>query len=548
MNTARTKWHAIVIGSGLGGLTAAAYLATNGLKTLVLEKHYVAGGNAHVFRRKQMFEFDVGVHYLGDCGPDGTIPTVLRGVGLESKVEFLEMDPDGFDTLMFPGIEFRVPKGQDHYRERLVATFPDDETGLHRCLDVLQGVASEFAKVKLPVEPEDVPRLMQEAPNFMKWGMRTLGELFDDCGLGQKARAILAAESGTYALPPSRAPVIMQAVLIDHYLKGAYYPLGGGQVLPAHLVDVIRSNGGEVRTRAGVERILVEDGKAAGVRLTTGEEFRAPVVVSNADLKRTFLEMVGEEHLSPQTVARVRQFRMALPLFCVYLGLDIDLSERMPNTNYLYSTSFDTEGLYQDCYEGRVPSELTLFITVASVKDPHTKAIAPEGHSNLQIITMVPADYSLWGIEKGPVSGEKYHRNPVYQSLKQRLTDALVEGAERVIPGIRDHIVWKEAATPISQEHFTFSTGGTSYGIELTVDQFGPNRPSPETEIDGLFLAGASTVFAHGIAGVMRGGVGCASAILGRDLQSEVAAGRVFGDPAKLTGGGPDWDPWQASR
>lgn len=546
--SAQSDWDAIVIGSGLGGLTTAAYLATNGLRTLVLEKHYVAGGNAHVFRRKQMFEFDVGVHYLGDCGPDGTIPTVLRGVGLEGKIEFLEMDPDGFDTLMFPGIEFRVPKGRDRYRERLVATFPDDETGLHRCLDVLQGVASEFAKVKLPVEPEDVPRLMQDAPNFMKWGMRTLGELFDDCGLGQKARAILAAESGTYALPPSRAPVIMQAVLIDHYLKGAYYPKGGGQVLPAHFVDVIRSNGGEVRTRAGVERILVEDGKAAGVRLTTGEEFRAPVVVSNADLKRTFLEMVGEEHLSPQTVARVRQYRMALPLFCVYLGLDIDLSERMPNTNYLYSTSFDTEGLYQDCYEGRVPSELTLFITVASVKDPHTEAIAPEGHSNLQIMTMVPADYSLWGIEKGPASGEKYHRNPAYQSLKQRLTDALVEGAERVIPGIRDHIVWKEAATPISQEHFTFSTGGTSYGIELTVDQFGPNRPSPETEIDGLFLAGASTVFAHGIAGVMRGGVGCASAILGRDLQSEVAAGRVFGDPARLSGGGPDWDPWQASR
>jgi all-trans-retinol 13,14-reductase len=195
-----------------------------------------------------------------------------------------------------------------------------------------------------------------------------------------------------------------------------------------------------------------------------------------------------------------------------------------------------------------VPSELALFITVASVKDPHTKAIAPEGHSNLQIMTLVPADYSLWGVEKGPASGEKYHRNPAYQSLKQRLTDALVEGAERVIPGIRDHIVWKEAATPISQEHFTFSTGGTSYGIELTVDQFGPNRPSPETEIDGLFLAGASTVFAHGIAGVMRGGVGCASAILGRDLQSEVAAGRVFGDRTKLSGGGPDWDPWQASR
>ncbi len=546
--SAQSDWDAIVIGSGLGGLTTAAYLAANGLRTLVLEKHYVAGGNAHVFRRKQMFEFDVGVHYLGDCGPDGSIPTILRGVGLEGKIEFLEMDPDGFDTLMFPGITFRVPKGWDRYRDRLVATFPDDETALHSYLDVLQGVVAEFAKMELPVKPEDAPRLMQEAPNFMKWGMRPLLELFDDCGLGQKARAVLVAESGTYALPPSRVPVILHAALIGHYLKGAYYPKGGGQVLPAHLVDVVRSHGGEVRTRAGVQRILVEDGKAVGVRLATDEELRAPVVVSNADLKRTFLEMVGEEHLSPQTVARMKQYRMALPLFCVYLGLDMDLRERMPNTNYFYYTSFDTEGPYQDCYQGKVPSELGLFITVASVKDPHTETIAPKGYSNVQIMTLVPADYSLWGIEKGPASGEKYHRNPVYQSLKRSLTDAMVEGAEQVIPGIKEHIVWKEAATPISQEHFTFSTGGTSYGIELSTDQFGPNRPSPETEIEGLFLAGASTVFAHGIGGVMRGGVGCASAVLGRDLHSEVAAGRVFGDPAKLTGGGPDWDPWQVSR
>src|SRR4030067_1101155 len=98
----QSDWDAIVVGSGLGGLSAAAYLATNGLRTLVLEQHYVAGGNAHVFRRKQMFEFDVGGHYLGDCGPDGLIPTVLRGVGLDGEIAFLELDPDGVDTPVFP--------------------------------------------------------------------------------------------------------------------------------------------------------------------------------------------------------------------------------------------------------------------------------------------------------------------------------------------------------------------------------------------------------------------------------------------------------------
>jgi phytoene dehydrogenase-like protein len=532
----------------MGGLTTAAYLATNGLRTLVLEKHYVAGGNAHVFRRKQKFEFDVGIHYLGDCEPGGLIPSILKGVGLEGKIEFLEMDPDGFDTLIFPGLTFKVPKGWDQYRERLVAAFPDDETGLHRCLDVMQGVVAEFRKLNLPPKPEDVPRLMAEAPNFMRWGMRSLGELFDDCHLGQKARAVLAAEHGTYAAPPSRAPVMLHAALIDHYLRGAYYPKGGGQVFPAHLVDVIRSNGGEVRTRASVKGIVVEDDRARGVEMDDGEEIRAPVIVSNADLKRTFLDLVGEEHIRPETASQVKKYRMSLPLMCVYLGLDMDLRDKIPNTNYFHFSTFDHETPYEEMYAGKLPSHLMLYITAGSVKDPETEALAPKGYTSLEIMTLVPPDYALWGIKDGPAAGEKYHRNETYQTMKREITDALIDGAEQVIPGLKEHIVWKEAATPISQEHFTFSTGGTSYGLEIATDQFGPSRPPPKTEIDGLYLAGASTVFAHGIAGVMRGGVGCASEILGRNLFSELATGEVYGDPSKLSAGGPDWDPWEASR
>lgn len=542
-----TAWDVIIVGSGLGGLTAGAYLAANGRRVLVLEHHYVAGGNSHVFRRMKKFEFDVGVHYIGDCGPGGSIPRILGGVGIDD-IEFLEMDPDGFDTLMFPGITFRVPKGWDRYRERLVTTFPDDETGIHRCLDVLQNVVAEMGKVRLPVEPADVPRLAKEAPNFLSWGLRSLGDLFNDCGLGQKARAVIAGESGDYASPPSRAPVLLHAALMDHYLKGAYYPKGGGQVIPARLVDVIRAHGGEVRTRATVARIIIEDGRACGVRMANGDEHRAPVIVSNADLKRTFLELIGREHAPADVVAKVEGYRMALPLFCVYLGLDIDLSERMPNTNFWCYDTFDLEGMYQQCYEGKVPEELMMFITVASVKDPHTDAIAPVGCTSMEVMTIVPPDYRLWAVEDGPAQGEKYHRNPDYRAFKDQITESLIDGAERIFPGLREHIVWKEAASPVTQERYTLSTGGTSYGIEIATDQFGPHRPAPATAIPGLFLAGASTMFGHGISGAMRGGVGCASAVLGRDLAAEAAAGTVYGDPSRLTVIGPGWDPWEASR
>ena len=209
--------------------------------------------------------------------------------------------------------------------------------------------------------------------------------------------------------------------------------------------------------------------------------------------------------------------------------------------------SFDLEDIYQTCHDGRLPEHFPLLITTASVKDPHTSRLAPPGCSSIEIMTWVPANYDVWRVHEGPAAGEKYHRHGDYRSNKDRLTELMIDGAEHALPGIREHIVWKEAATPVTQERYTLSTGGTSYGIEMAVDQSGPARPAPATEIPGLFLTGASTTSGHGIVGAMRGGVATAGSVLGRDLMREVEGGRVFGDPSTLDSD-PDWDPWQYSR
>ncbi len=543
------KWDAIVIGSGLGGLTTAAYLTTNGMRTLVLEQYDTAGGSSHVFRRKNKWEFDVGVHYLGDCGPRGSIPTVLRGVGLDGKIDFLPMNEDCFDKLIFPDFEFDVPKGWDKYLTRLIETFPDEEAGLRKCVTILRKIAKQINEGGSPSGILGSIKFVFKSPTVIRWNSRSLGDLFDSCKLSMQARAVLAAECGTYAVPPSRASLILHSVLMDHYLKdGAYYPKGGGQVLAANLVDVIRTQGGDVRTQARVEKIEVDGGDVTGVTLDDGETIDAPVVVSDADIKKTLLEMVESKHLTDKTEGKVKDFRMSLPLFCVYLGLDIDVRDRIPNTNYLIFTDYDIERQYRECEEGRLPDDLPVFITAASVKDPHTEAIAPEGCSNVQIMTVVPPDYSFWHIEEGPATGEKYSRKTDYLAVKEMLTNRLIKDAKKIIPDLDEHIEWKEASTPVTQERFTLASGGTSYGIECSADQFGLKRPKPKTEIGGLYLAGASTVFGHGIAGVMIGGVGCASAILHRNLLEEIATGQVYGDPFKLSERGPDWDPLLASR
>jgi phytoene dehydrogenase-like protein len=312
--------------------------------------------------------------------------------------------------------------------------------------------------------------------------------LFTDYGISARAASALIGEQVDYAVRPSRTPVALAAGLTDHYMRGAFYPEGGGQMLAARLVEAIRAYGGEVRMRARVRTVRVENGRTVGVELErSGEHIDAPVIISNADLKRTVVELVGTEHFSAETVRQVAAYRMSLPLFVVYLGVAEDYAARgAPNTNYFLWDSYDIEGIYEQLEAGKMADDAFVYVTVTSLKDPADARLAPHGHSNVQIMTVVPREYALWNVPRGPAEGGKYHQDLEYRRRKSRVTERLLAVAERVLPGISAKVVWQESATPDTQERFTLSTGGTSYGIEYAVDQMGPLRPAAETEIAGL--------------------------------------------------------------
>ena len=548
---ASEQWDAIVIGSGLGGLTCAAYLSAVGKRTLVLEAHYVAGGNSQAFRRKtrgRSYEFDVGVHYIGECGPDGAITCILQGLGMAERVVFRPLDPDGFSTLRFPDLEFRVPASWDLYRARLLEAFPQEAEPLGQVVDILRQVGEDGRRFQR--REFGIAELAERGPTFLRWGLRPVTELFAEYGISQQASAVILGEQGDYAVRPSRTPTALAAGLTHHYMSGAFYPEGGGQAMAARLVEAIRAYGGEVRTRAPVAQIRVEKGRVAGVVLgKTGQRIDAPVVVSNADLKRTVQGLVGEEHFGSETVDRVRAFRMTMPLYGVYLGLDVDLAaQKYPNTNYWLWGSYDIEGIYDQLENGEMPDTNFAYITVTSIRDPESQHIAPKGYTNLQVMTLVPREYSQWNVEKGPADGGRYHRDPEYRRRKNELTEQLLVTAEEVIPDLRKHIDWKEAATPITQERFTHSTGGTSYGIEWATDQMGPLRIGPTTDVPGLFLCGASTPSGHGISNVMVSGLIAAGAATENDLLTMVLKGERLGDSSLLPPLRDDWDAWRESH
>ena len=516
------EFDVIVVGAGTGGLTAAGLLAQRGKRVLVIDRHYVAGGNATIFKRRD-YEFDVGVHYLGDCEPNGMIPRVLRACGVKD-VEFQAMDPDGFETYVFPGLTFRVPAGMDAFRARLKEVFPKEKKGIDRYLKLLSQI-KRFQAVQ--VDPKAALWVMPRSMLLARWANKTFGEFIDSCTSDERLKAVLAGQNGDYAQPPNRASAIIGAAVALHYVDGGYFPKGGGQIMADKLAEAIEAKGGKILLRANCERIVVEDGKAVGVELFNKHVGRrlvkAPIVISNADLKHTVRDLVGPEHLSEKVVRRTEKYEMSPALGCVYLGIKRDLrAEGHPRTNYWIYPDFDYDPLYEAVGRGEFPEKPFAYISIASVKDPTNPRLAPDGVTNLQIMSLAPASFEAWGVTREEYESGEYSKSPAYIARKQAFADALVEAARPVFPDLADDIVFQEVATPLTHRRYTNSSGGTSYGIALTPSQFLAKRPGPRTEIEGLYLCGASARAGHGIGGVTWSALDAVACIVGKHVIKEV--------------------------
>jgi all-trans-retinol 13,14-reductase len=531
-------WDVIVVGSGVGGLVSAGYLAASGRKVLVLEQHDIAGGNGHVFRRRRSYEYDVGIHYLGDCGPGGMLPSILAGLGIADRVPFRRMDDDRFDRIILPSVSMDVPTGWPRYLAQLVRAFPEEAAGLTTFIEVCEAV--ELAHRDNTLGASTTVAGMSGI--VRRWIRRTLTQLFDHCGLSARARTMLAAQSGNYGTSPSQVRVAMHSIMIGELMRGSYYPAGGGQSVVAALVEALESHGATLLTKTRVDRIEVEDGRVCGVRLADGTSLRAPVVVSNADLKRTVLELAGGA-FSAQDTERAEKAQMRLATSTVYLALDRELD--LPNGNIWYWPTEDVDQAYVDLENGEMDPQFAL-LSFPSLKDQGAASICPPGHTNIQIMTLSPRGYEPWGLSAGPASGAPYRREPGYLRAKAKLTESLLEMTEAVIGPFRDSITHLETATPLTHERYTRSTGGGGYGLAT----WGPagRQPEVETSVEGLYLAGQNTRYGSGINGVATCGLACASSIMDKTLLPEVHRGAVFGNPELLPEREAGWDPLLVSR
>lgn len=507
-------WDTVVIGSGIGGMSAAVALARNGHKVLVLEQHYLPGGWTQSFTLEQ-YRFSPGVHYIGDLHQGGGVRRVLEGLGVTRDLEFMELNPDGYDHLIVGGERFDVPAGFDNFFERLVARFPNEREGLRKYFDVLHRVTLDVQACEKLLSFPQILTVPFRCPSLVKNAFALLEPLLNKTIRDPLLRGILTAPCGNHGLAPSRVSLPPHAFMIEHYFNGGYYPRGGAKAIPSAFIKELRRRGGKIRTRTRVEKILVENGVACGVVTDQGEHIRSRFVVSNADPAVTYGRLLSEEHGAPER-KRFRRMEYSISMISCFAAVDLDLRAMgLDSGNYWWFRTNDVGGVYEQM-ERELPGDQVngVFVTATTLKNPEEY----RKHHTLEMFTYVPyAPFEKWRGSTQGVRGEEY------EAFKRMLADKVLAAAENVVPGLRKAIRFLEIGTPLTNDFYCESFRGAALGTAKTRWQMGPFSFQTRSSVKNLFNCGASTL-SHGVGGAAISGVIVAQQILGRESMDDVLA------------------------
>ncbi|MGA8876901.1 MAG: NAD(P)-binding protein, partial [Candidatus Korobacteraceae bacterium] len=301
-------WDAIVVGSGIGGLTAAVLLGAHADKrVLVLERHYEAGGFTHTFHRPG-YEWDVGLHYIGQMQDERSAVRRAFDNVTAGSVQWQPM-PDVYDRILIEGRTFNFAAGLERFREGLRESFPGESRAIDRYIVAVKACnrASGLYYAEKAV-PEPVATLVGSLMRlpYMRWARQTTREVLESLTGNRELMGVLTAQWGDYGLPPGKSSFAAHAMIVAHYFDGASYPSGGAGAIAAAMVPQIEFAGGAVVSGAEVSSILLDGATAVGVRMRDGREFRSGVVLSDAGAANTF------ERLLPPNLPVVDSLRLRL--------------------------------------------------------------------------------------------------------------------------------------------------------------------------------------------------------------------------------------------
>jgi len=507
----------IIIGSGAGGLSAAICLARAGQKVLVLEQHYVPGGWCHSFFLNGQ-RFSPGVHYIGNLDKGKATSRLYEGLGIANDLVFFRMNKAAYEHCWIGEERIDMPAGMEQLHEGLSKRFPEEKARLKKYLLLVRDVSRQLQIIIKMSGFWDNVMIPFRTKYLGKYGLFSLKRVLDWHIKDPLLKKVLNVQCADHGLPPAKASFPLHCAVMDHYFDGGFYPMGGGEAIVKAMTTAVKKYGGQIRTGIGVKRIILKNKKATGVELQNGERITANKIISNADPNKTYLDLVGAENLSAKLRKRLAGTRYSVTSLMLFVTVDMDVQKAgLDSGNIWMFRNQDLDQLFADMTVKDILKEDEfpgLFISCTTLKDPSSYN---GRYHNLEVVTFIDyASFEQFEKEKSTTSvvGEnKTNHSVEYLKHKERICEKLLNSLEKALPGVRGKIVQMELGTPVTNEFYVNTTRGNVYGTEKSFMQTGPFSFNKKSEIENLYLCGAS-ILSHGVAGASSSGVTTAAAIL----------------------------------
>lgn len=509
----------IMIGSGIGCLSAAAILSKEGKKVLVLERHYTAGGFTHVFKRRG-YEWDVGIHYIGEVQRKNSAIRLLFDYITDSNLKWADMGPV-YDKIIIGKKKYDFVKGVKNFKNKLVEYFPDEETSINDYINLIFSSNKATSKFYLSkVLPGFIDKILGRfmRREYLKFSNQTTHKVLSKITKNNELIKVLTAQYGDYGLPPKQSSFAMHASVVKHYFDGGSFPVGGSSRILDTIDPVIEKSSGTILVNAEVKQLIVNNNKAIGVLMSDGKEFFANKIVSGTGVFNTYEKLIPLELSQKYNFAkRLNLVKPSVSHGCLYIGLNGSPEDlNLPKNNLWIYPDKGSHDQCVDDYLSDINAPFPLvYISFPSSKDPSWNKRYP-GKSTIDVITLLPYEvFSEWEDTKWMNRGYKYN------DLKEKISRRLLKCLFHQLPNLEGKIDHYELSSPLTTQKFVNYKKGELYGIDHDPDRFNQIFLKPKTEIKNFFLTGQDIVTA-GVGGALFSGLLTASAITGKNLLKRI--------------------------
>ena len=499
-------WDAIVIGSGIGGMAAAAALSKAERKVLLLEQYQTLGGLSHSFSIEG-FRWDAGIHYLNCVAPGDRERDILDWLS-DTPIEFTSMGAVYDNLHIGNAAPLALSRPYEAQARDLKDRFPDEVEAIDAWIAALrQGREAVMKVTTTRAMPEIIGSALKwwHGRDIDRWCKRTTQEVIDDITSNPVLAASFAAQWFDHGGRPSKASFAMHALITGSYLEsGAWYPLGGGAAFADHILPTITAAGGEARADTKVQTLLIEDDRVIGVRTARGEHIHADTVISDIGARETVNHLLPPDCGHQNWIDEIRALPHSVAHFSLFLGFEGNIERAgATRSNHWIYPSGKVDVVWSGAPDTPPPG---MFVSFASLKDPSHDPGPSQKYAG-EIVA-----WADWSVVEKWAGMDPDGRGDDYRSFKARVEDVMFAQFEAYFPELATLVVLRNLSTPLTTNAITGHHEGAFYGLDVTPERLMSEALQTRTPIRGLYLAGQD-VLTPGIPGALWGGVLAAATV-----------------------------------